>query len=460
VIASVSRSEKTMMEVEAITRTLANYVVTAQYADVPIPVRDEALRSLVNWAGCAIGGSRHEAVNRALAAVKPFSGAPESSILGRSERIDVLNAALLNGISSHVFDFDDTHLKTIIHPAGPVASALIPLAERRPMTGAELLHAFILGVEVECRIGNAVYPAHYDVGWHITGTAGVFGAAAAVGKVLGLDVQQMTWALGIAGTQSSGFREMFGTMCKSFHPGRAAQNGLLSAHLAKQNFTSSDRVLEAPRGFGFVMSADRNLSEVTKNLGDHFEISLNTYKPFACGIVIHPAIDGAVQLRNAHKLTAEMIESIKLRVAPLVLELTGKRFPRVGLEGKFSVFHSVAVAIINGAAGESEYADDLVTDPNVTALRDRVDAQVDRSIRDDEAYVSITLKDGRILEKHVEHALGSLERPMSNADLERKFLRLCEGVLSAEQAQRVLGNFWSADLTKDAGELGRATVPV
>jgi len=449
-----------MQEVEAVTRTLASYVVNARYADVPVPVRDEALRSLVNWAGCAIGGSRHEAVNRALAAVRPFSGTPESSILGRTERIDVLNSALLNGISSHVFDFDDTHLKTIIHPAGPVASALIPLAERLPMTGTELLHAFILGVEVECRIGNAVYPAHYDVGWHITGTAGVFGAAAAVGKVLGLDVQQMTWALGIAGTQSSGFREMFGTMCKSFHPGRAAQNGLLSAHLAKENFTSSDRVLEAPRGFGFVMSANRNFSEVTKNLGEHFEISLNTYKPFACGIVIHPAIDGAIQLRNAHNLTAEMIESIKLRVAPLVLELTGKRFPRVGLEGKFSVFHSVAVAIIRGAAGESEYADDVVADPNVIALRDRVDALVDKNIRDDEAYVSITLKDGRVLEKHVEHALGSLERPMSNTDLEGKFLRLCEGVLSAEQAQRVLNAFWSADLVKDAGELGRATVPV
>ncbi|HMI19142.1 MAG TPA: MmgE/PrpD family protein, partial [Sphingomonas sp.] len=302
-----------MDETVAVTRTLARYVVDAQYSDIPSAVRKEAVRSLLNWAGCAIGGSGHEAVDRALLAVKPFAGAPEAGILGRRERTDVLNAALLNGISSHVFDFDDTHLKTIIHPAGPVASALLALSERRPMTGEELLHSFILGVEVECRIGNAVYPAHYDIGWHITGTAGVFGAAAAVGKVLGLDVQQMTWALGIAGTQSSGFREMFGTMCKSLHPGRAAQNGLLSAHLAQQNFTSSDRVLEAPRGFGFVMSADRDFNEVTKEFGEHFEISLNTYKPFACGIVIHPSIDGAVQLRDEHGLTADMIDRIDLR---------------------------------------------------------------------------------------------------------------------------------------------------
>lgn len=448
-----------MDEATAVTRTLARYVVEADYADVPEAVRKEAVRSLLNWAGCAIGGSGHEAVDRALAAVSPFAGTAEAGILGRRERIDVLNAALLNGISSHVFDFDDTHLKTIIHPAGPVASALLALAERRPMTGAELLHAFILGVEVECRIGNAVYPAHYDIGWHITGTAGVFGAAAAVGKVLGLDVQQMTWALGIAGTQSSGFREMFGTMCKSFHPGRAAQNGLLSAHLAQQNFTSSDRVLEAPRGFGFVMSAARDFGEITQELGQHFEISLNTYKPFACGIVIHPSIDGAVQLRDEHGLTADMIERIDLRVAPLVLELTGKRTPRVGLEGKFSVFHSVAVAIIRGAAGEPEYSDAIVVDPVVTALRDRVDATIDANIRDDEAYLSVTLKDGRVLEKHVPYALGSLERPMSDADLERKFLRLCDGVLSDAQARQALDLYWSAGTLADAAALAKATIP-
>lgn len=449
-----------MEEVDGITRALADYVAAAQYADVPNAVRKEAVRSLLNWAGCAIGGSRHDAVTCALAAVQPFSGAPDSCILGRREKVDALNAALLNGIASHVFDFDDTHLKTIIHPAGPVASALMSMTERRPITGEALLHAFILGIEVECRIGNAVYPAHYDIGWHITGTAGVFGAAAAVGKVLGLNAQQMTWALGIAGTQSSGFREMFGTMCKSFHPGKAVQNGMLAACLGEQNFTSSDRVLEAPRGFGFVMSTHRDFSEVVKGLGEHFEIALNTYKPFACGIVIHPAIDGAVQLRDTCNLTADMIETVRLRVAPLVLELTGKRAPRTGLEGKFSVYHSVAVAIIRGAAGEAEYADEVVADAEVVALRDRVEAVADESIRDDEAYVSIALKDGRVLEQHVKHALGSLERPMSDGDLEGKFLGLCDGVLSREQAQRALAAFWSADSIKNAAELGRAAVPV
>jgi 2-methylcitrate dehydratase PrpD len=448
-----------MTEVAGVTRTLANYIVEAQASDVPQAVNREAVRSLLNWAGCAIGGSAHETVDRALAAVSPFAGAAVSSLFGRTEKIDPLNAAMLNGISSHVFDFDDTHLKTIIHPAGPVASALMALAEIQPISGIDFLHAFILGVEAECRIGNAVYPAHYDIGWHITGTAGVFGAAAAAGKVLGLDAQQMTWALGIAGTQSSGFREMFGTMCKSFHPGRAAQSGLLSAFMAKQNFTSSDRVLEAPRGFAHVMSSARDFSQITEGLGEHFEIALNTYKPFACGIVIHPSIDGAIQLRNEFALKADQIERINLRVAPLVLELTGKRTPRTGLEGKFSVFHSVAVAIIRGAAGEREYSDASVADPQVVDLRDRVEAKIDASVRDDEAYLIVVLKDGRTLERHVPYALGSLQRPMSDADLEAKFLGLSDGILPAEQAKQALAAYWRADTLADASELARISVP-
>jgi len=213
-----------------VTKTLAQFVIDSQYGDIAKPVKHEAVRSVLNWLGCAVGGSHHETIDIALRALAPFSGPAQASVLGRSERLDIMHAALINGISSHVFDFDDTHLKTVIHPSGPVASALLALAELRPMSGADFLHAFILGVEVECRIGNAVYPSHYDVGWHITGTAGVFGAAAAVGRVLKLNLQQMTWALGIAATQSSGLREMFGTMCKPFHPGRPSSRPRPSVH--------------------------------------------------------------------------------------------------------------------------------------------------------------------------------------------------------------------------------------
>jgi 2-methylcitrate dehydratase PrpD len=432
-----------------VTRALARYVVQSKAQDIPANVKREAVRSFLNWLGCAVGGSIHPTLDIALAAIRPFAGPAQAGVLGRCDRLDILNAALLNGISGHVFDFDDTHLKTIIHPAGPVAAAILAFAEHRPVSGADFLHAFILGIEVECRIGNAVYPAHYDIGWHITGTAGVFGAAAAVGKLIGLDEQKMIWALGIAGTQSSGFREMFGTMCKSFHPGRAAQNGLTAALLAEQGFTSSDRVLEAPRGFAHVMSTERNFAEITEGLGKEFESALNTYKPFACGIVIHPTIDGCVQLRNEHKLKAEDIESIAVRVHPLVLELTGKKMPKTGLEGKFSVYHSAAAAILHGAAGEEEYSDAVVRNPHVIALRDRTTARAEQGIREDEAYVTITLKGGRVLEKHVPHAIGSLERPMSDAELEAKFRHLTEGVIGKGATDELIALAWKIESLAD-----------
>ncbi len=179
-----------------VTRALARFVVESNAADVSEAARKEAVRSIVNWVGCALGGARHETVDCALEALSELSGPRAATVLGRKERLDILHASLLNGISSHVLDFDDTHLETIIHPAGPVAPVLLALAERQTMSGADFLHAFILGVEVECRIGMAVYPWHYDRGYHITGSAGVFGAAAAAGKILGLDETRMLWALG------------------------------------------------------------------------------------------------------------------------------------------------------------------------------------------------------------------------------------------------------------------------
>lgn len=442
-----------------VTRTLAKFIVNHRYADIPEKVRHEAARSFLNWVGCAVGACRHETVERALAALAEFSGPREATVLGRGDRLDVMLAALMNGTTSHTFDFDDTHLKTVIHPSGPVASALLALAERKPMSGADFVHAFILGVETECRIGNAVYPSHYDVGWHITATAGVFGAAAAAGRVLGLTEQQMVWALGIAATQSSGLREMFGTMVKPMHPGNAARNGLLAAFLASKNFTSAEQGIEGRRGFANVLAAGRNYAEITEKLGETWEISLNTYKPFACGIVEHPAIDGCIQLRNEHKLEAGDIEGIELAVHPLVIELTGRKTPQTGLEGKFSVYHSSAVAIIHGAAGEAEYSDEVVRDPRVIALRDKVTATVDQAMHEDQVRVTIRLKGGKTLERYVEHAVGSLGKPMSDADLEAKFRAFCGPILSRAETDKLLGLCWGVAKLGDAGEAARASVP-
>jgi 2-methylcitrate dehydratase PrpD len=442
-----------------VTRRLAEFVVNSRPSQVPPAPRREAIRSILNYVGCAVGGSSHQTVQCALDALAPFSGPAAASLMGRRERLDVLHAALFNGMSSHVLDYDDTQLSTIIHPAGPVASVLFPLAEQRGLAGADFVHAFVLGVEVECRIGKAVYPSHYEAGWHITGTAGVFGAAAAAGKLLGLNARQMTWALGIAATQSSGLKEMFGTMCKAFHPGRAAQNGLTAALLASKNFTSSEQGIESPRGFAHVMASARDFSAITRGLGEDFEIAENTYKPFACGIVIHPVIDACRTLRDEHPLTADMIERIDVRVHPLVLELTGKRSPQTGLEGKFSVFHAAAVAILHGSAGPREFTDAVVRDPQVVALRDRVHATIDATLTEEQAHVAIQQKNGARLQRFVKHAVGSLQNPMTDSDLEKKFHGQAEGILTRPQIVRLIQLCWSIESLVDAGQIARAAIP-
>ncbi len=440
-----------------VTRILARYVVNAKYEDLPAPVRKEATRTLLNWAGCAIGGSRHETLDIAIAALTPFAGPGQATVLGRKEKLNVMHAALMNGISSHIFDYDDTHLRTIIHPGGPVASAILAYAEYKPVSGRDFLNALVLGTEVECRIGNAVYPTHYDIGWHITGTTGVFGAAAAVGKLLGLNEQQMVWAIGLAATQPVGLKEMFGTMTKSFHPGRAAQNGLTSAFLAARNFTSSNQAIEAKEGWANAVSTARNYAEITDNLSKTYEISINTYKPFACGIVIHPTLDACIQLRNENKLTANQIDRVELRVNRLVEILTGKKTPQTGLEGKFSVYHAAAAAIVKGAAGEKQFSDALVRDPEIIALRDRITTIVDPAISAEKVRVTITLKDGRKLEKSIENAIGSTKNPMTDKMLEAKFSDLADGVMPAAQARKVMDLCWGVEKLTGAAEIAKAS---
>jgi 2-methylcitrate dehydratase PrpD len=304
-----------------------------------------------------------------------------------------------------------------------------------------------------------VYPSHYDVGWHITGTAGVFGAAAAAGRLLGLDVAQLTHALGIAATTSSGLREMFGSMCKPFHPGWAARNGLTAALLAQQGFTSAAQGIEGKRGFANVLATERDYGEITKPFGETWELMENTYKPFACGVVIHPVIDGCIELRNTYGLKAADIASIAAEVHPLVLELTGKKRPQSGLEGKFSVYHSAAVAIIDGAAGQAQYADTRVRDPEVIALRDKVTATVNHAIAGDAARVAIALDDGRTLETYVEHAIGSLEKPMDDEDLMQKFRDLTVPIVGEHAAEALVEQVWALEAMEDVGRICAMTVP-
>ncbi|PNS21160.1 hypothetical protein CAC42_3498 [Sphaceloma murrayae] len=444
------------------TLTLATWATNLTYSTLPGPVLLAASKSLSNWAGCAIGGYPQSAPQIAHNTTLPFSGPATSSILGSNGSIstgfaDAQIAALVNGIASHVDDYDDTHLETIIHPAGPVASALLAVAEwKAPVSGEEFVTAFVAGVEAECKLGLAVYPEHYNVGWHITSTTGSIGAAVAVGKLLGLDVKGMQNAIGVAATQVVGMQEYFGSDTKSFHVGRAAQGGMLAALLAQGGYTSSLQGLEAKFGWLRVVSTRENATQYFDQLGKVWEIEKNTFKPFPCGIVMHPSIDGAVQLHNQ---TLEQgkdlgdVKSVDLRVNPQVLVLTGKTDPRTGLEGKFSIFHATAVGLLYGEATPKQFTDEVVKNETVVEMRKKVNVTTDKAVDNAQAYVTVTFNDGTKLQKHIVDAIGSVKNPLTEQDLKKKFIDQATTSIGQQRAAKAYDAFTSIGNMKDVGKV-------
>ncbi|RGP81345.1 hypothetical protein FLONG3_489 [Fusarium longipes] len=454
------------------TERLAIWSHNLRYSNLPEDVISAAVRSFYNWVGCAIAGSQHEATRIAHQTLSPFFGPPTASLLGHHGALssDAQHAALINGIASHVHDYDDTHLDTIIHPTGPVASALLAAAEwKGGISGNEFIAALVAGIEAQCKVGLAVWPEHYDVGWHITSTVGSIGAAVAVSKILGLSPIKTIHAIGIAATQVTGLREMFGSHCKSFHPGRAAQNGLLAAVIAEGGYTSSQGALEAKRGWAAVVGS--NKPDVLQNLDrwlstanedglagqatGRWEILRNSFKPFPCGIVIHPVIDACIQLhatliRLGH--LPEQIESVVADIHPLVLELTGKKTPKDGLEAKFSVYHSGACGLVLGRATPSEYEDKVVSDPAIIAIRGRIVAKIDTRIAPDSARVTVVLQNGEVFTNHVEHAVGSRANPLSDMKLKKKFIDGCKsiGIQDVEAASQTC---WGLETVDDMRQL-------
>jgi 2-methylcitrate dehydratase PrpD len=434
-------------------------VANSDLDDIPEDVQQEAKRALLNYLGCALGGSVEPALDVAIATLIPYSGKPSAVVLGRRVRFDPLHAALLNGIGSHVHEYDDTLPKNYIHPSVPVASALFAYASANPVSGRDFVHAFILGFETESRIGNAVYPAHYEAGWHITSTTGVFGAAAGIGKLLGLDARQMVWAFGLAATQAAGIREMFGSMAKSFQPGRAAQNGYTAALLARANFTAGERALEGPRGFAPVTAREFDLDKITARLGSDFDLRANAYKPYACGLVVHPTIDGCSRIRAQHRIDPATVTAVRLRVAPLVLDLCNKKDLERALQSKYSIYHAAAIGLVRGKGGIKEFTEEAVRDPVLARIRSVTTAVADPSVTEDQVRIEVALQSGKTVELFVEQSLGNVHRPLSNADLEEKFRDQAVLALPAATVETLIERCWRIDALRDVGALCRATVP-
>ena len=420
-----------------VTYKLALQITNTFYDQINEIAIYEAKRSLLNWLGVAIGAAKHESMDKILTVAKLTGSSPQATVLGRNEKVDILFAALLNGMSSHIYDFDDTLLETVLHPSAPVFPAILAYAETEKKSGKDVLEAFIIGCEVEARLALSVYPSHYWRGWHITGSVGGIGAAAAISKLLGLDVEKTIYALGIAATEPTGLREMFGTMTKPYHPGKAAMNGLLAALLGGQGFTSSLKPLEADRGFIQVLSEENKAELITEHWGEKWEIEKNSYKPFASGIVTHPAIDAIITIQKSEKLKVEEIESIVITGHPLVKELTGKTAITTGLEGKFSVYHCVAAGFHNLKAGVHEFSDEFVNNPSVKNLRAKISLVIDENVKEDQASVKVTLTDGKEFNHFVEHAIGSVQKPMTDMQLKEKFMDVTSDIIR-EDDQKML----------------------
>lgn len=434
------------------TGDLARYVVDSTPESIPDALIHEGKRCLINFLAVAIYASRDPSLDILLDVFDAEGGSPLASVVGTGVRTTLQNAALANGYLGHLEDYDDTHFPTVIHPSSPVLPAALAVGEHLHAGGRDVLAASVLGMEACCRIGMAVHPYHYDEGWHITGTTGVFGSIIAAAKLSGLDLDQTTHGLGIAGTQAAGVREVFGSMTKPFHPGRSAQSGVLASLLAQRGFTSTTEILEGRRGFAAVMSEDSHLERVNDGLGESWELMMNGLKPYACGVVNHPLIDAMVALKNEVGVNPEEVQSVSARVHPLVLELVDRPNPRVGLEGKFSYQHSMAVGLVDGAAFPAQYSDARIADPVIAGLRDKIQATIDESMAEDAAQVTIALRNGQEHTQRIEHATGAPENPMTDDQLNEKFTALVGDVFPSDQVEGMLSALWNLDQASDVAE--------
>ncbi|MCA6107100.1 MmgE/PrpD family protein [Bradyrhizobium cenepequi] len=438
-------------EVSSVSRTLAEFVAATSWADVAREAHD-AKRSILNFFATALGSAHDPAVTTALRTLSPFSGSQTSTIIGRSERFDALCASFVNAISANLLDFDDTHPETIIHPAAPVAAPVLALGQARRLPGCDVLTAFILGVEVECRIGNAVSPRHYARGWHITSTCGIFGAAAACAKLLGLPADGIANAIGIAASQSAGNVENLPTAAKNVSVGNAARNGLFAALLAQQGYEAAPRAIEGPLGWARTMGDEPDLDRLLSGLGNTWEIARNTYKPYPAGIVFHAVIDGCFRLRDRIDRRTDQIDSVTVQGSALLLA-RGDRPVHTERDARVSIHHCVACGLLIGAAGIAEFTRETVFQPDVAALRRKVRAEFDHVLSDGAARVSVRLVTGEVFTETVTFPRGSLADPLTDRDIEAK-LRDCVRTGESDwDADGVIEAVWQIDALDDISDL-------
>src|SRR4029453_10399305 len=454
-----------------LTQEVAHYVAKTRYRDIPSEDIRAARGFVLDGLGVALAGVTEEGSRIVLNHVRQMGGKEKSTVLGTGLKVPAPKAALINGVSGHAMDYDDTQLSTskqavyglLTHPTTPVLHAALPVGEKDKINGEEFLLAYVLGVEVECRIADAINPHHYQSGFHSTATMGGLGAAMAAGKILRLKEEALIRTLGIAASMASGLRENFGTMTKPLHAGRAAENGVTAALLAEAGFTAATNILEARRGFFNAMAGGYDENKISGRLGRPYFMKEPgiSIKPYPSGSLSHPAQDLILDLVKQHDLTAQAIDHIDVGTNSNVPNALIYPMPKTALEGKFSIPFCMAIAVLERKAGIAQFQDRKVRDKSVVEMMKRVTLYVDDELEGlgyDQVRrrVGTTLKTGRVIEGRYDVARGHPEKPMSWAELSDKFRECARLALPNNHAEKVIQLVAGIDQLESLSPLFRA----
>jgi 2-methylcitrate dehydratase PrpD len=443
------------------TSLLARFVAEQQREQIPEPVLHAARRSLVDHIGVSVSGSTDDATQRARAAIATCESDGAATVVGANMRVSPPFAAFLNAFASHVLDLDDVYNPpgTTVHGSCSVWPAIFAVADTRTVSGRDALATFAVGFEVETRVAHAAGQTHYDIGWHVTGTSGHVGAAAAAARTMGLGHEEIEHAIAAGAAQAAGLRVMAGSDLKSMHPGKAAMDGVLAATLAAQQMTSGANALEGDYGYLAVMSDEPAPEKISAGLGETWNLTSNGYKLYPSGSLTHPMIDGVIGLMMDNDVAPGDVTLIDIRVSGPAARFTDLPQPTTPMQAKFSLRHCAAAAAIFRRLGPEEIAHAILTRPDVVDLRDRVKVVSDPALGKQDADVEITLASGQSLSAQVRGNRGTPSAPLDDDELDAKFRELVGPVLGEERTERLLATCWQLDELDDVSELLAQTVP-
>ncbi len=435
-----------------VTALLSEFCRGIRYENLPAEAIESARQCLLDWLGVTLAGSSEPLTTMLRADALVDGGNAQATLIGTGERVTARQAALVNGAGSHALDYDDVHLSMSGHPSVPIWPALLALAEWRGGDGRDVLAAFIAGYEMECRVGMLVMPGHYTTGFHSTGTLGTFGAAAACAHLLGFNQDQWQGTMGIAGAQAAGLKSMFGTMCKPLHAGKAAANGLFAALMAERGYTSNPEVLEAGQGFVATQTTTPNIERALAGLGVGYAVRGTLFKYHAACYGTHETIEGVLRLKQTHGLAPGDLEEIELVVPTGHLAMCNIQEPTTGLEGKFSLRFTAALAFVDGETSDEAFTDSRVALPRLTAVRDRVTVTPQEGEWERGTAVTVRTRDGRTLTEQVNLNIPAADLGTQRARLETKFRSLAAPVVGQSAAEAMVGataSFEAADSVRD-----------